>query len=82
MGRLYKVQTFSFCKDCQVSVAQDKLLEDRIHNLLPRYKSKKLSKETNVNEMVCMNSLLSRPLKKRQRFCSSGRGLKISLGLF
>ena len=50
----------------EVPTAQDKLLEDRIHSLLSKYKSKDLSDENNVNEMVCKNLMLSIPLKKRR----------------
>ena len=48
-----------------VPISQDKLIEDRIHNLLSTYKSKVLSEDNHVNEMVCKNLMLSRPLKKR-----------------
>ena len=47
----------------EVPVAQDKLLEDRIHSLLSKYESKESSKDNNVNEL---DSMLSRPLKKRR----------------
>ena len=50
----------------EVPTAQDKLLEDRIHSLLSKYKSKDLSDENNVNEMVGKNLMLSIPLKKRR----------------
>ena len=46
----------------EVPVAQEKLLEDRIYGLLSKFKSKELSDD----EMVCKDSMLSRPLKKRQ----------------
>ena len=41
----------------EVPIAQDKLLEDRIHSLLSKYESKELSKDNNVNEL---DSMLSR----------------------
>ena len=47
----------------EVPISQDKLLEDRIHNLLSKYKSKDLSDD---NEMVRKNLMLSIPLKKRR----------------
>ena len=50
----------------EVPIAQDKILEDRIHNLLSKYKSKDTSEDNHVNEMVCKNLMLSRPLKKRR----------------
>ena len=50
----------------EVPAAQDKILEDRIHKMLSKYKSKQLSKDHNVKELVSKDSMLSRPLKKRQ----------------
>ena len=50
----------------EVPAAQDKLLEDRIHSLLSKYKSQKLSDDHNVNELVGKDSMLSIPLKKRR----------------
>ena len=50
----------------EVPITQDKLLEDRIQSLLSKYKSKELSKENNVNELVGNDSMLSIPLKKRR----------------
>ena len=49
-----------------VPISQDKLIEDRIHNLLSKYKSKDTSEDNHVNEMVYKNLMLSRPLKKRR----------------
>ena len=58
---------FSFLQSLpEVPVTQDKLLEDRIHSLLSKYKRKELSNKTDVNEMVGDNLMLSRPLKKRR----------------
>ena len=48
----------------EVPIAQDKLLEDRIHKLLSKYKRKELSKYS--NEFVGKDSMLSIPLKKRR----------------
>ena len=50
----------------EVPIAQDKLLEDRIHSLLSKYKCKKISEDHNVNEFVGKESMLSIPLKKRR----------------
>ena len=47
----------------EVPAAQDKLLEDRIQNLLSKYKEKE---NENANELVRKDSMLSKPLKKRQ----------------
>ena len=53
-GRLYKIQIFfTLQRMLEVSVTQEKLLEDRIHNLLPRYKSKKLS--TSIYNLVLIH---------------------------
>ena len=55
---------FSFLKSLpEVPIAQDKLLEERIHRLLSKYKHKELSKGT---KLVSNDSMLSRPLKKRR----------------
>ena len=50
----------------EVPISQDKLLEDQIHNLLSKYKSKDLSEDHNINELVGKDSMLSIPLKKRR----------------
>ena len=50
----------------EVPIAQDKLLEDRIHSLLSNYKHKELLKDHNVNELVGKDSMLAIPLKKRR----------------
>ena len=50
----------------EVPIAQDKLLEQRIHRLLSKYKHLELSKDNNVNELISNDSMLSRPLKKRR----------------
>ena len=50
----------------EVPVAQEKLLEDRIYRLLSKYNSKELSIGKTVKEIVCKDSMLSRPLKKRR----------------
>ena len=47
----------------EVPVSQDKLLEDCIHSLLSRYKQKDFCWGNNINEL---DSMLSRPLKKRR----------------
>ena len=58
---------FSFLQSLpEVPVTQDKLLEDRIHSLLSKYRNKESSDHRNVNELVCKESMLSIPLKKRR----------------
>ena len=58
---------FSFLQSLpEIPITQDKLLEDRIHSLLSKYKCKKISEDHNVNEFVGKESMLSIPLKKRR----------------